>query len=211
MNDSEKLLLIGAGAIGLIWVAKSFGESVTAPPIQPTRLERQVMDHSDVIWITGDFYDVEPALIAAVMAAESSGLNRAPRQIAVKTVTGESEFDWVVGLMQVRLDTARENCDIWHQSDLKGEAVNVECGVKYLRRLLDRFGNVAPAVSAYNAGPGNVIWDSSMVGGVQYVNAPYVRSVLSMIPRFRILFMSAKGAALYNRMYPPSMWEFEIP
>jgi soluble lytic murein transglycosylase-like protein len=211
MDSTEKLLLIGAGAIGLLWAVKAFGRAATAPPIEPTRLERQVMGHSDLIWTVADAYDVEPALIAAVMAVESSGVNAAPRQVKVRKYTGEEAYDWVVGLMQVRLDTARENCNVWHHYDLQSPAVNVECGVKYLRSLLDRFGTVTPAVSAYNVGPGGVIWDSSMVGGIEYLNVGYIRNVLGMIPRFRVLFMAEKGASLYNGMYPPERWSFEIP
>lgn len=211
MTDTEKILLLAVGGIGLYYVVRGVSGAAEASPITPTKLERQVMKHKDLIWRKAIKYDVDPGLIAAIMANESSGRPQGCRLIVVKAYGGEEKMDWVCGLMQVRLDTAKFACDIWHQSDLQDDEANVDCGVKYLRDMLNRFGQIDSAVSAYNAGPGNVLLDTSMVGGMEWVNAPYIRAVLEMIPRFRVLFMSYKGADVYMSSFPGRKWRFEMP
>ena len=81
----------------------------------------------------------------------------------------------------------------------------------YLKAMLDRFGQIHLAVSAYNAGSGRVPTQTSMVGGMQYVNLTYMRNVLGMIQRFRLLFMGYKGAEVYLSYFPPQLWGFEVP
>ena len=113
--------------------------------------------------------------------------------------------------MQVRLDTAKAYCNIEDVEALEKNEANVQCGVRYIRKMLDRFRSIPPAVSAYNAGPGNVGSDPSMIGGRQYVNLTYIRAVLGMVQRFRFLFMAAKGANVYMSLFPSNKWRFEIP
>ena len=209
MDKTGKLLLFGTVALSVLFIRRALG--ATAAPIKATTLERQVMRHSSLIWQVALKHDVEPALIAAIMANESSGIHRGARPVSVRTYTGEQATDYVVGLMQVRVDTAGIYCQIWHRYDLEPDAVNVDCGVKYLRAMLDKFGKVAPAVSAYNAGAGSLVRDVSMVGGMQYANVAYVRSVLVMIGRFRLLFMGTQGAGVYMTRFPGDKWRFEIP
>jgi soluble lytic murein transglycosylase-like protein len=208
MDNTGKLAIFSAAALAVLLARRAF--SVDAP-INATALERQVMRHKDLIWRMGLKHDTDPALIAAIMAAESSGRSQPARLIYVRNYAGEEVMDYVAGLMQVRLDTANIYCDIWHQHDLQQDGPNVECGVKYLRAMLDQFGKVHLAVSAYNAGAGSIVYDSSMVGGMQFVNIKYMRRVLGMIQRFRLLFMSSHGADAYMRLFPPQKWSFEIP
>mgnify|MGYP001060444390 CR=1 FL=1 len=56
------------------------------------------------------------------------------------------------GLSQLMPGTAR-NLGVWDRWDVRQ---NLEGGARYLRQQLDKFGNWALALSAYNAGPGNV-------------------------------------------------------
>ncbi len=105
---------------------------------------------------------VEPALINAVVMAESAG-----NPGAVSTAGAQ-------GLMQIMPATAA-SCGV---SDAFDPVQNVECGTRYLHSLLERYNNnVELAVAAYNAGPGAV----DQYGGVPPYpeTRAYVTRVLS--------------------------------
>ena len=86
-------------------------------------------------------YDVDPALVAAVVETESRFKSRARSQVGAK------------GLMQLMPRTGR-----WMgASNLYDPEQNVEAGTKYLSYLTQRFdGNLKKTIAAYNAGEGNV-------------------------------------------------------
>jgi soluble lytic murein transglycosylase-like protein len=90
--------------------------------------------------------------------ARASAQTRVPRPLLVATAYEESRMDpgalspvGARGLLQVMPSTA-------HALRLDGDdpAANVLAGARYLRLLLDRFGSVELALSAYNAGPAAV-------------------------------------------------------
>jgi soluble lytic murein transglycosylase-like protein len=86
-------------------------------------------------------YGVDPDLVHAVIAVESA---YDPYAVSSKGA---------VGLMQLLPETAAE-LGIHQLTDAHD---NVVGGVRYLRRLLDRYsGNLTLALAAYNAGPGAV-------------------------------------------------------
>ncbi len=83
-------------------------------------------------------YNLEPALIKAVIKAESAF---DPRAVSYKGAKG---------LMQLMPETARE----MNVTDAFNPGENIAGGSRYLRYLLDRYkGDMRLAVAAYNMGP----------------------------------------------------------
>lgn len=90
-----------------------------------------------------------------VAFARASALTGVPRALLVATAYEESRMNprarsaaGAVGLLQVMPATARAL-----SLESENPAANVVAGARYLRQLLDRFGSVELALSAYNAGP----------------------------------------------------------
>ena len=109
-------------------------------------------------------YDVEYALVKAVIKAES-GFNH-------KAVSPKG----AQGLMQLMPGTAKQHgvADAFTPRD------NIEGGVRHLKWLLDRYGgNVPFAVAAYNAGHVRV----EQAGGIP--NITETREYLARVLRFR--------------------------
>ncbi len=106
-------------------------------------------------------YKIDPALVAAMIDAES-GWNR--RAVSPKGA---------LGLMQLMPGTAE---DMGVEDPLDPEE-NIYGGVRYLRKMLDRFPTTEQALAAYNAGPERV----ERAGGVPDIRETraYVERVLS--------------------------------
>jgi Rod binding domain-containing protein len=77
------------------------------------------------------------------------------------------------GLMQLMPDTARAV----GVNDRFDPRENIMGGARYLRQLVDRFGNLENALAAYNAGPGNVERHNGVPPFPETQN--YVRRVLA--------------------------------
>ncbi len=93
--------------------------------------------YDSLIILEARAHRLDPALVKAVIAAES---NFSP--LAVSRAGAQ-------GLMQLMPQTAEE---LGVENPL--EAVeNVSGGTRYLREMLDRFGDLSRALAAYNAGP----------------------------------------------------------
>jgi soluble lytic murein transglycosylase len=94
-------------------------------------------EYDGLIGLTARTHRVPPALVKAVIAAESSF---DPDAVSRKGAQG---------LMQLMPTTARS---LGVADPLRPDE-NVDGGVRYLRDMIDRFGNLSWALAAYNAGP----------------------------------------------------------
>ncbi len=97
-------------------------------------------DYDHLILEVAALHGVEPGLVKAVIAAESNFKPQAVSRVGAQ------------GLMQLMPATAAE----LGVDRPFGVVENIDGGVRYLRSMLDRFGDVARALAAYNAGPGAV-------------------------------------------------------
>ena len=99
------------------------------------------MPYGDLIHEKSVKYDVDPALVAAVIEQESKFHRTAHSSVGAR------------GLMQLMPRTGR-----WLGArNLYDPEQNVDAGVKYIKYLQSRFdGNVRKTIAAYNAGEGNV-------------------------------------------------------
>lgn len=113
-------------------------------------------------------YNIPPALVRAVMNAES---NFNPRAMSDKGA---------MGLMQLMPETG----DDMRVGDILDPRENILGGVRYLRVLTNLFdGDMVRIVAAYNAGPRAVL----TAGGVPQIpeTQDYVRKVLKLYFRYK--------------------------
>ncbi len=167
--------LLGVAAVVVALISPHFGKAVQEVQL-PLR-------HEDIIRQQAREKDLDPALIAAVIYAES------------RFVPGRTSAAGAQGLMQITPETAK---DIAKRSggtafvldDLDTPQVNISYGSYLLRELLDRYdGDVAAALAAYNAGPGNADrWGGSSLT-VDEIPFPetrhYVQKVLDAREQYR--------------------------
>lgn len=143
----RRLLVGGAAAAALVVVAVATGLfGRFGDVIQELTLP---LRHEDVIRQQAKEKDVDAALIAAVIYAESRFRDQTSRAGAR-------------GLMQITPETANEierhsGGTTFTLQDLADPEINIRYGTFRLRELLDRFEeNQVAALAAYNAGPTNV-------------------------------------------------------
>jgi soluble lytic murein transglycosylase-like protein len=146
---------------GLVDVAHA--RSSDAGPRAAARTSRAEIDR--LVIVSAADYGVDPALIEAIIASESAFDSQAISNAGAR------------GLMQLMPQTAAA----LGVTDSFDAAQNVAAGTRYLRSLLDRFGNVELAVAAYNAGPNAV----RRFGGIPPYEETrsYVRNVLASYAR----------------------------
>lgn len=117
----------------------------------PLRYEQIIRGHAEN-------YRLEPQLVAAVIYQES--------KFDADAVSASD----AVGLMQLLPSTGqgiaeRTGGESWTPEDLKDPELNIRYGCWYLRHLLDKYGDEALALAAYNAGQTNVDrWRAEGVG-----------------------------------------------
>lgn len=148
--------------------------AVMAAVVEPNRAEARpdtgaVAEFASHVEAAAVKYNVDKALVHAVITAES-GYNRD----AVSRVGAQ-------GLMQLMPGTARR----YSVSDAFDPEQNINAGTRYLRDLLDLFGNNPElAVAAYNAGEGAVIKHGRKIPPYKETML-YVPKVLSLYNKFK--------------------------
>ena len=101
---------------------------------------RTEIPYGSIIYREAVRNDLSPELVAAVIESESD--------FRVRLVSNKN----AQGLMQIVPETSRLlGCD-----NPFNPSENIAAGTKYLRYLMDRFGDQRTALAAYNAGEGNV-------------------------------------------------------
>jgi len=118
---------------------------------QPTWFERirYPLHYEQIVRGHAKNYDLDPALLAAVIYQES------------KFHADAKSSSGAIGLMQLKPETAegiaiRTGGTKFRTSDLYNPEINVRYGSWYLRHLLDKYGDEQDALAAYNAGQRNV-------------------------------------------------------
>ncbi|HEY7002680.1 MAG TPA: lytic transglycosylase domain-containing protein [Gaiellaceae bacterium] len=134
---------------------------------------RYPLDYETIVRGHAKNYDLDPALLAAVIYRESKFDARAQSDSGA------------IGLMQLLPDTAKgialhTGGSRFEVSDLWDPEINVRYGAFYLRRLLNKYGNVKLALAAYNAGQANVDEWVADGQGIEFSETrQYVDEVLS--------------------------------
>ena len=145
--------------------------------------------HEEIVIGHARNYELDPALVAAVIYEESRF-----RADAVSP-TG------AIGLMQLQPDTAggiatRTGGARFEVADLYDPEINVRYGCWYLRHLLQKYGDERHALAAYNAGQTNV--DRWLARGEQGIPFPetreYVANVLATRTIYRRAYADVLGA-----------------
>ena len=189
-RSRRRTVLLGAVA-GVLGV----GAAILVPQIDKAVREVTLpLRHEDIIRQQAQAKHLDPALIAAVIFAESKFRART-------SSTGAQ------GLMQIQPETARfiarrSGARTFQTADLGTPQINIQYGSYYLRYLLDRYGgNRVLAIAAYNAGETNVdrwIVRSGQRGfGVEDIPFPetraYVRRVLGAEGDYRHTYRRELG------------------
>ena len=110
---------------------------------------RYPLEYENIVRAHAKNYDLDPALLAAVIYRESKFDPKA------KSSSG------AIGLMQLLPDTAKgialhTGGGKFVVSDLYDPEINIRYGSFYLRRLMRKYGDTELALAAYNAGQANV-------------------------------------------------------
>ena len=175
----RRRLAIGAAALAAGAVLALLLRGTIDKAIQELTLP---LKHEDVIRQQAREKDVDAALIAAVIYAES--------KFSESTSSAGAR-----GLMQITRDAANDierhsGGTTFRFSDLSDPEINIRYGTFLLRELLDRYdGDEVAALAAYNAGPGNADeWGGSAltVEGIPFPETrAYVEEVLEKRREYR--------------------------
>ncbi len=124
--------------------------------------------YADTIANTAQAHGLDPALLHAVIHAESSFNPNAVSRAGA------------MGLMQLMPATAAR----FGVTDAFDPAANIGGGAHYLRVLIDQFGQLPLALAAYNAGENRVIRSGYAIPPIEETQT-YVSRVLAFYDRYR--------------------------
>jgi len=131
-------------------------------------LKGPITDYEDLIEKASERYRVNPALVKAVIKAESNFNHRAVSPVGAR------------GLMQLMPATAA----MLHVEDAFHPENNIDGGVRYLRYLMNLFnGNLPLVLAAYNAGENTVLRYNNRIPPYQETRT-YVKRVLDYFDKY---------------------------
>ena len=158
----------------------------------PQKIQRQMypQKYSEYVHQYSEENKVDPLLTFAIIKAESNFKS---------DVVSKSN---AIGLMQLMESTAQETCrklKLEYQKQMLSEPeYNIRLGTKYFADLLQKYENIPIALTAYNAGSGNVDkWiekgtiqkDGSDVENIPYRETNnYVRKILRDYQKYQELY-----------------------
>ena len=131
-------------------------------------------------------YDLDPALLAAVIYQES------------KFKAGARSGSGAIGLMQLLPDTAKgialhTGGSQFRVEDLYNPEINVRYGAWYLRHLMRKYRDERTALAAYNAGQDNVDRWRRQGEGIQFSET---RAYVDRVEELKKIYRKAYGAEL---------------
>ena len=131
-------------------------------------------------------YDLDPALLAAVIYQES------------KFKADAESTSGAIGLMQLLPDTAKgialhTGGSAFRVADLYDPELNVRYGCWYLRHLLRKYGDERAALAAYNAGQDNVDRWRRNRSGIQFAET---RAYVNRVEDLKKIYRNAYGDEL---------------
>jgi len=145
----------------------------------PLRYEQIVRGHAHN-------YDLDPALLAAVIYQES------------KFKANARSKSGAIGLMQLLPDTAKgialhTGGSRFRVADLYDPEINVRYGSWYLQHLIQKYGDERAALAAYNAGQDNVDRWRAAGTGIQFSET---RAYVDRVEELKKIYRDAYGARL---------------
>jgi soluble lytic murein transglycosylase len=144
------------------------------------------LDYEQIVRGHARNYDLDPALLAAVIYQES------------KFRANARSRSGAIGLMQLLPDTAKgialhTGGTQFRVDDLYNPEINVRYGAWYLRHLLDKYGDERTALAAYNAGQENVDrWRRAGVG----IQFPETRAYVERVENLKKIYRDAYAKQL---------------
>ena len=154
------------------YVDEEGGKHITNVPIETNIpygvIMKEKTDYEDLIVKASERYRVDPALVKAVIKAESNFNHRAVSPVGAR------------GLMQLMPATAA----ILRVEDSFHPESNIDGGVRHLRYLMNLFsGNLPLVLAAYNAGENTVLRYNNRIPPYQETRT-YVRRVLDYYDKY---------------------------